>query len=1039
MSRTLKALTTEIAPPMTLEIAIKKKLRRKATFEELENFERIEVLTYIKNKGLDIKVFSNRGYDILSKSFFAKEYGLSENYGLNIEKILFKTFDEFYEYLKGDIYNQSCFYGYDFSKDEIDRYSINMNSINLDSFINETIDDNTFESLQEAEKEVNAERIKNGKRLQNWALKLSGIDSYEELLKKLESFEKNYPFFYNKQVFFSLIIQKFKEIAKDYCIKYTSTHDKYDGLLIDDILFYYGVEAAQTVIDNYDCGTLSASTKKKRIRGMKKTLAAFLEEGRISQVSGGFDCESQLYYVTYCYYAKDGIYPFLSVKKYFVSFDEFVKELDGDLSNCDLSKTILESSEVLKYKTNKKTVLPSKKTYSSYMIIKSATDKGFRVVQKWLDDNIIVVQEKKFESEFFCDFVHYLKGDLSNADFLMNDSIANIRGKEGLNLESIKVRSEVAKKLGLKLNKIPQGKYDPIEFEETNKCELETIGEYKLDRAQNDDYTHTIAYITDIHLLHRFRAWHCETIEDTHYVTRRIAYEIASDQSDIKLIGGDIASDYEVYQLFISAFNAKAGYKKLFVTLGNHELWSFTGIALNEIVEKYRILLSSNGIMLVHNNLYYFEDYEIKEITSGELESIDVKTLRTKMRSAKLIIFGGVGFSGQNQEFNANQGIYRKTLTREQEISESLKFESLYEKVSDALYDKNVIVFTHMPIKDWSAHNETTKGFVYVNGHNHRNYFFDDGNKRIYADNQIGYKQKEVHMKHLLINMDYDWFSDFEDGIYEIKREDYINFYRGIGEVITFNRQFERLYMLKREKTYMFLMQNSSGNLQILNGGAIKSAGGHPIEYFYDNLVTYARSVKMFLSQYDAFQKKVAQEIKSIGGEGYIHGSIVDIDFYNHLYLNPLDGTVTPYFAYSMVCKYVYKNLPSLLKSTCPQLYLNYEKKYITGKNQGILMLPNGKLTISKKTTFVESTEIYRISRIIKGLQYTTKYNIVRLWNDTIVGNSSVENGRLIVSGIINPEEMEKIKKEQKLIEQQERETTKQYNRKENGLKIFVS
>lgn len=45
---------------------------------------------------------------------------------------------------------------------------------------------------------------------------------------------------------------------------------------------------------------------------------------------------------------------------------------------------------------------------------------------------------------------------------------------------------------------------------------------------------------------------------------------------------------------------------------------------------------------------------------------------------------------------------------------------------------------------------------------------------------------------------------------------------------------------------------------------------------------------------------------------------------------------------------------------------------------------------------------MYKTSRIIKGLQFTTKYNIVRIWNDNFVQEPSVENGRLIVSSIIN-------------------------------------
>ena len=204
----------------------------------------------------------------------------------------------------------------------------------------------------------------------------------------------------------------------------------------------------------------------------------------------------------------------------------------------------------------------------------------------------------------------------------------------------------------------------------------------------------------------------------------------------------------------------------------------------------------------------------------------------------------------------------------------------------------------------------------------------------------------------------------------------------------------------------MFLMQTPKGSMLILNGGSIKRAGNHSLEYFYDNLVKYSKSVNMFLSNYDRFQKQVSSEVKRFGGDGTIHGSIVDIDFYNHLYLNPLDGSITPYFAYSMVDKYVYKNLASLLKYECPKLFSNYKRLIGQSTEGNALIVYNGNLSVSKSRTYVDSTEMYKISRILKGLQFTTKYNIVRLWNDAIVADASEENGRLIVQGIIDPDSM---------------------------------
>ena len=107
-------------------------------------------------------------------------------------------------------------------------------------------------------------------------------------------------------------------------------------------------------------------------------------------------------------------------------------------------------------------------------------------------------------------------------------------------------------------------------------------------------------------------------------------------------------------------------------TLGNHELWGFQGESLDAIVEKYRDLLTLNRMYLLQNEVIYQEDGgSISSISSRELINLSDLDIRTKLRRARVIMFGGIGFSGYNQDFNANNGIYRKTLSREQEIKES--------------------------------------------------------------------------------------------------------------------------------------------------------------------------------------------------------------------------------------------------------------------------------------------------------------------------------------------------------------------------------
>ena len=57
--------------------------------------------------------------------------------------------------------------------------------------------------------------------------------------------------------------------------------------------------------------------------------------------------------------------------------------------------------------------------------------------------------------------------------------------------------------------------------------------------------------------------------------------------------------------------------------------------------------------------------------------------------------------------------------------------------------------------------------------------FFDDGVERVYADNQIGYNNENPHLKNFLIEMNYDYFDSYKDGIYEITAQDYKDFFHG--------------------------------------------------------------------------------------------------------------------------------------------------------------------------------------------------------------------------------------------------------------------
>ena len=50
--------------------------------------------------------------------------------------------------------------------------------------------------------------------------------------------------------------------------------------------------------------------------------------------------------------------------------------------------------------------------------------------------------------------------------------------------------------------------------------------------------------------------------------------------------------------------------------------------------------------------------------------------------------------------------------------------------------------------------------------------------------------------------------------------------------------------------------------------------------------------MKAAFTPYRNALKTISKEIRAFGGNGNIHGCIIDIDFFNHIYVNPFDGKI---------------------------------------------------------------------------------------------------------------------------------------------------
>ena len=723
----------------------------------------------------------------------------------------------------------------------------------------------------------------------------------------------------------------------------------------------------------------------------------------------------------------------------FTSFEEFIVYRNGDLRGCDLTYAHeLVDVDFSCYQMDDLTKLPKRhvdydvsslnyivKKFYGFIDHKTERDNKprFIVIQEWRDKSGELVASREHGFEYFFDFVTFLRGDLSDGNYTLCSGLENLVDCQGLNISGIKARSIVYDKFGILYEKKDFPSKKDISFNITSNNEKETLPVFLQKREISqlislEEYAkvNKVYYITDIHLMHRIKNAEGKTEEDILYIISKTVQSITDSIKEyraILLIGGDTCCNFSLFGMFCKMLGKRIkekGHTVIFI-LGNHEYWNNSNIEtwrqndIHSIVNRYRQVIEENGMYLLHNDIMYKDDVKgWTTITENEMLTLmdtanvhEVKSaINDALRGSRITILGGTGFSGNNLEFNADNGIYKKMINRETEIIESKVFESIYDVVSLSAADKNLIVFTHMPKNCWHSKTDMEKKIIYVSGHTHKNCFNDDGEYRNYADNQIGYHCESVFPKYFYMDNDYDWFADYADGIYEITNDQYADFYRGKNLQMTFNIEVEKLYMLKKDGFYCFICKNKGkqGNLSLLNGGLRNKIPARDIQYYYDNMDRVIAYLRRPLEVYTRLQKQVSNEIKKFGGSGKVHGCIVDIDFFNHVYVNPFDCTIRGYWALDMVEKIVYPEIAMLLEERLPDMYLNYNK-LLENNEISALTIKNNILSDGlRKPTPYYDTDMYAASRQVRKLQ-RLQSDILSYWYEPSINTISDERNLL--------------------------------------------
>lgn len=967
-------------------------------------------------RAVGMRITGRRGFDIITNRFFVEEelvYTDAAGKERRSRTVThFDSFKDYYIFLDGEIYENACYRFHHISKEELSSFGTTPERLSAKkSFIDYTIKDYTFlPTPEEIEHYKVAEHTH--KQCKKWLVKYNSCVSGADLLRVTNNYQKSalHDIVDESFFFFNYLYSNPRDNKRlDAVLEFISTRT------YPSIRLIYGLCllcSPATVWQEYSKGFSSKGTTYYRSKNRFDEYVQLLNTREIRYSTRAyFDKNTHFFCEEKLGKRKDGaIIENAVIRRYFDTFDDFVQYRNGDLTWCDFSAAIYLEKDFSKYWTNSSTKLPPPIHQNlSYTIKKYYWDKDFVVVQRWTDDNNSILKVYQHTFEYFFDFVAFLQGDLSDADLLYCDGLAFLTQWDGIDFSGAKLRSNLCKKFGVHfdeyyIDKNLVGTFEKIEKNEIEsslavlQCkslsEQESHNSLTLLGKANDGDWQRVDYVSDLHLIHRLIAEHCLSDADVECVIKKIVDTISIEAKSIILIGGDISSDFSLFVRFVQRLSSGLKRRKLpwgkvdvIFILGNHELWPFPGLSLSNIVEKYRSVLAEYGMILLQNDLLFLDDCtdsdcpqtKLRILRQNELYELTDEQIAEKMRYAKFAVLGGIGFSGYNEEFNAKQGIYLKTIDRATEICETNAFEQLYERFSPLLKKKNAIILSHMPKKDWCKNSEPDEDLVYISGHTHRNYFYDDGAIRVYSDNQIGYHGKSVSLKYLLLDSGYDCFEDYSDGIYEISQKQYIDFYRGKNISMTLRRPMNQIFMLKRNGYYCFLHVGKNGAICILNGGSYKDIKSNSVSSCYAKMDAMIARIKNPLEQYTAVQKTISSAIVKIGGSGTIHGCIVDIDFFNHIFVNPTDLTATGYWASDIVNKVVYPSIPELLKAKCPQLYLEYTN--LSDQEQSKMLVPRQPSELARGPAYYFDTDIYRASREIKKMQKLNNH-ILSAWYD---------------------------------------------------------
>ena len=549
-----------------------------------------------------------------------------------------------------------------------------------------------------------------------------------------------------------------------------------------------------------------------------------------------------------------------------------------------LPEKIQKNQDIIDYQKSQGKINILSKRYNSETDCFTAKVKVvYDIKPSILDNSRLISHSYTINVEFrsFDEFYNFLDGNLYDAE-LRTNKFKDIDLKQ-YNIDGAVIHQDILVEQGLfdgSYFECLKKRLESMDLNEVEKNEIciptgfnypKPVDEDGHERFDNDHVP--FFYVSDIHLCHRIlhkfklRATKEEVRCYVKFLARNMLASVGTvPYGSYLLIAGDTGSEFEVAKIFYEELVRLWKGQKIIVIHGNHELcdpWD----EMENNIKIYREFFKGLGIIFLQNDFLLVKNRNQHFILNEDkILELSNEQIRELAQECSVAILGGIGFSGLNDKYNAVNMYYGKSFEKlesaemklQRDILEVRRFDNIYRKLLLALPSNKIIVLTHMKKWDWNEDSHNSN-WIYVNGHDHHNYFDISSKRVIYADNQIGYKTETIGLKYFYIDNEYDIFAYLEDGIHEITKSQYLDFNKGKLVQMSFRREDGQIYMIKRNGSYMFFLycsyfkQAQNKYLYLLTGGRLGSLPRNSIEdlpYYYDNLEIYTENIHQLLDRY---------------------------------------------------------------------------------------------------------------------------------------------------------------------------------------------